>query len=163
MLRIALSALIAAVPMAAAAQTAFNPAYSVQAYPPIPAAQVSDQNRRTLRLSQHLGAETESAGNPLTLSRGLEREAERDRRGSTFGVAYLPVAPKTDLFARVGYGGDTAGSVDSARNRTSFKFGAGAQYSPKAGEGYRADFTRQDFRNSRIKANVVSLGFVRRF
>ena len=163
MFRLALFALVAAAPMAGSAQTALGPAYNIQAYPVVPAAQAQAQGRKTLRLTPHAGVETETASNRLTFARGLQREAELDRTGSTFGVAYLPLAPKADLFARLGYGGDTAGSVDSVRNRTSLKFGVGAQYSPDANTGFRADFTRQDFRNARIKANVVSLGFVRRF
>jgi hypothetical protein len=41
--------------------------------------------------------------------------------------------------------------------------GFGARYSPDANNGVRADFTRRDFRTSRIKANILSLGYARRF
>jgi hypothetical protein len=124
----------------------------------------TDYQGHSARLSRHTGAETEKTGNDPVYLRGLEREMQLQQRGAVYGVAYLPLTPKADFFARVGYGGGGSKAAPVGfGGQDAWKYGAGAQYFPNARDGLRADFTRQDFRNSRVKANVVSMGYVRRF
>jgi len=119
------------------------------------------QGRQTLRINRHFGAETEPYAAGAAFGRGLQRERDLQERGAAYGVAYLPVSPKADVFARAGYG-----RTDFAAGRApqdGWSMGFGARYSPDANNGVRADFTRRDFRTSRIKANILSFGYARRF
>jgi len=164
--RFALFALAVLLPTATAAQQSSSvPARITEVQPSRPLVlQVEPQGRHNLRLNRHFGAETEPMPLGSAFARGLERERNLQQRGATYGVAYLPVAPKADLFARAGYG---ATDLNLAQGRTpdegAWRIGFGARYSPSAKEGVRADYTRQDFRTSRIKANILSFGYARRF
>ncbi len=84
-----------------------------------------------------------------------------------YGVAYLPMTPYADLFARVGYGhtnirGSLAGvSVGGGEN--SLNFGGGVQYFFTKKDGFRGEYTRYDFRNGGGSANVYGISYVRKF
>lgn len=125
------------------------------------------QGRFGGRVSKHLGFEAELAReirDDRAFSSGLRRDAELERQSAAYGVAYLPVSKKADVFARLGYGENKTRFWFGGPGRgESVNYGAGAQYFPNERKGVRADFTRHDFRNAKVKANIVSLGFVRKF
>jgi len=114
-----------------------------------------------LRLNRFVGVESQAPRGADAYSKGLQRELDENRQGSAYGVAYAPVAPHTQLFARFGYGGGSG--LDRANTGVAWKYGAGAQYSADSRNGFRADFTRYDSGKTRPKANVFSLGFVQKF
>lgn len=164
--RLAVLALTLLLPTTVAAQqTSSMQARISEAQSPRPLTlQIEPQGRHSLRLNPHFGAETEPMPTGSAFARGLERERNLQQRGATYGVAYLPIAPKADVFARAGYGGT---DLNLAQGRTpdegAWRIGFGARYSPNVNEGLRADYIRQDFRTSRIKANIFSFGYSRRF
>jgi len=123
------------------------------------------QLRSATRVNRRMGFETESyagAASDRYLSAGMQRDFERDRRPAAYGVVYMPVAPRAQLFARVGYGGSKAGLGDP-RDDT-LKYGAGAEWRRSERSGIRADYTRQQGAPRKsVKADIVSVGFVRRF
>jgi hypothetical protein len=114
-----------------------------------------------IRVIKFVRVEAEPPRVNETYSRGLQHELDQDRKGSAFGVAFVPVAPRAQLFARVGYG-DGSG-FDRASASDSLKLGVGAEYATGSRNGFRADFTRYDADRARPKANVFSLGFAERF
>ena len=113
------------------------------------------------KINKFVRVETETPQVNEAYSRGLQHELDQDRKGSAFGVAFVPVAPRANLFARVGYG-DGSG-FDRASASDSLKLGVGAEYSTGSRNGFRADFTRYDADRARPKANVFSLGFAEKF
>lgn len=113
------------------------------------------------RINKFVRVESEAPAVSETYSRGLQHELDQDRKGSAFGVAFIPVAPRANLFARVGYG-DGSG-LDRSSARDSLKLGVGAEYSTGSRNGFRADFTRYDADRARPKANVFSLGLAEKF
>ena len=125
--------------------------------------QTEPQGRETLRISRHFGAEAEPLPAGSAFARGLQRERDLELGGAAYGVAYLPLTPKADIFARAGYGAAELSENPGRPFEDGWKFGIGARYSPNANKGVRADFTRHDFRTSRIKANILSFGYARRF
>ena len=85
---------------------------------------------------------------------------------AAYGVGFLPIAPNTDLFARIGFGrieveaegfGATASEEDNA-----VSYGAGAQYFFDGLNGVRAEYTRYEFEEG---GDIDSLGisYVRKF
>lgn len=163
-MRWVVASLFAAAVLPAAGAAEERPAKAIPIYgyssPPL---QTEQQGLRGTRISRHAGAETERSGNDPTYLRGLEREFQLQQRATVYGVAYMPLTPKADVFARVGYGGGSRAAPLGFGAADSWKYGAGAQYFPNARNGLRADYTRHDFRNARVKANVLSMGYVRRF
>jgi opacity protein-like surface antigen len=99
---------------------------------------------------------------------------------AVFGVGFLPVAPNTDLFARVGVGRlqtevetrVTSGgfSIDEIGDRESnfFAIGAGAQYFFDGLNGIRGEYTRYSLEedeneDDRAEFDSFSISYVRRF
>jgi len=86
-----------------------------------------------------------------------------------YGVGFLPLSPKADLLARVGYGATkfktTDGPVpDFSTNTDSWNFGVGGQYHFDGVNGVRVDYTRQEFtKDSFGHADVYSVAYTRRF
>jgi hypothetical protein len=113
------------------------------------------------KVNKFLRIDSESPRMNEAYSRGLQHELDQDRKGTAFGVAFVPVAPRANLFARVGYGDGS--SFDRGNTSDSLKLGVGAEYSMGSRNGFRADFTRYDADRARPKANVFSLGFAERF
>ena len=129
--------------------------------PTLSATGVPQQVVRT-RLNRFVGVETETYGRPgPNLSQAMRRDFERDRRPAAYGVAYMPVSPRAEVFARIGYGGSK--STFAGPRDDSWKYGAGAQYRMNSRNGFRADYTRQGQPRSDIKANIFSFGLVSRF
>lgn len=113
------------------------------------------------KINKFVRVESEAPRVSEAYSKGLQHELDQDRKGSAFGVAFVPVARRANLFARVGYGGGSG--FDRASTSDSLKLGVGAEYSTGSRNGLRADFTRYDADRARPKANVFSLGFAERF
>jgi outer membrane immunogenic protein len=113
------------------------------------------------RINKFVRVETETPRAAETYSRGLQHELDQDRNGSAFGVAFVPVAPRAQVYARIGYGGGSG--LDRASASESLKYGVGAEYSIGSRNGFRADYTRHDSDRARPKANVFSLGFASKF
>jgi outer membrane immunogenic protein len=97
--------------------------------------------------------------------------------GAAYAVGFLPVNPKFDLLARIGYGASRYkiqpdGLSDYRVNEHGLRYGAGAQYMVDGVNGVRFDYTRVDMNNFKDapgyfsgsdKANVWSLSYVRKF
>ncbi len=84
-----------------------------------------------------------------------------------YAVGFIPLAPNADLFGRVGYGHSNISGSASGTTLTlgedSLNFGGGGQYFFTAKDGFRAEYTRYDFRHGNGAANVYSVSYVRRF
>jgi hypothetical protein len=101
----------------------------------------------------------------------LDSKYKLTREGAVYGVGLVPVSPKTDVFARVGYGAaevkgqyDLAGVTGSDRDTIrSWRFGAGAQHYFDGANGLRVDYTREEATKGDRDANTWSMGYVRRF
>jgi outer membrane immunogenic protein len=86
-------------------------------------------------------------------------------------VGLVPVSPKTDVFARVGYGAseiksqyNLAGVTGSDRDTVeSWRVGAGAQHYFDGANGVRVDYTREEATKGNLDSNTWSMGYVRRF
>lgn len=122
------------------------------------------------RFGRYLGVEGEAGfgvhSDKDTLA-GVPYRSKLKHTFAGYGVGYLPVTPKLDLFGRVGYG-DTKFSVSSAGTkfsdgRTSWNYGGGAQYFLTDADGVRVDYTRQSFIHGPGHANVWGASYVRKF
>jgi outer membrane immunogenic protein len=92
---------------------------------------------------------------------GVEGEAGQ-------AVGFLPVSPRLDLLARVGYGTERfdtkIAGFGHTTTDTSVNYGVGAQYFLSGADGVRLDYTRKDVSNSRADDyNAYSVAYVRRF
>lgn len=128
------------------------------------------QARLGARLSPFFGAEVE-------LSRGVKSgdgqvsgvpvEVEVVHQAAFYGVGFLPITPRADLFARVGFGEtklDFAAAGRSVTDRnTSWNYGLGGQYFLDDRNGVRLDYTHHDFMKSEDTADVWALGYTRKF
>jgi hypothetical protein len=118
------------------------------------------------RFGKYVGLEGEAGfgvGND-TIS-GIDFKVKSTYAG--YAIGFLPLSPKADLFARVGYGHDSLkgslGGVSATVGRDSLNFGGGAQFFFTNNDGFRAEFTRHDLRNGGGEANVYSISYVRKF
>jgi len=128
------------------------------------------QGRLGGRYGQHVGFEGElgfGVDDDKTWVAGAPVNIKLKSQIAAYGVGYLPVSPKLDLFARVGYGTSnikaSAAGASASDNADSWNYGAGAQYFLDGANGVRADYTRHDFTNDGGEADVWSLGYVRKF
>lgn len=140
----------------------------------------SIQGRVGARFGPHLGVEGELAfgvsGDSLSFGDDvLTRKDKLKVQGAIYGVGYLPITPKAELLARIGYGRSeferdftvgaqrAKGTVDD----DSWNFGVGGQYFFDAANGVRLDYTRQVFQNDLSQnngdADVWSLAYTRKF
>lgn len=132
------------------------------------------QGRLGARFGQYFGVEGEAAFGvkddtyrpPVTIG-GSPVDVELKHSLAVYGVGFLPVAPNADLYARVGYGtskieASLAGTSASADGE-SWNYGVGGQYFFDGMNGVRADYTRYDFEDDAGKADVWSIGYVRKF
>lgn len=128
------------------------------------------QARLGLRFGRHLGVEGELAqgvkSDDLTVG-GVSTDVKARPSAAAYGVAYLPVGEKADVFARVGYGTSRfrteragIGSTDTDPN---VNYGVGAQYFVTGNDGVRVDYTRKSFASSREDIDSYGVSYVRRF
>jgi hypothetical protein len=128
------------------------------------------QGRLGARVGQYLGAEAELAAgvnDDKTYVAGAPVDVELKHQAAIYGVGFLPVTPKADVFARVGYGETKVkASVPGASatdRQQSWNYGVGGQYFLDDANGLRADYTRHDFKDDGGEADVWSVGYVRKF
>jgi outer membrane immunogenic protein len=94
-------------------------------------------------------------------------EAKLRNTYAGYAVAHLPLAQNAEAFARVGYGHSSLrvneSGTSTVAGEDSWNFGAGFQYFLTAKDGFRAEYTRYDFRHDAGQANVFGISYVRRF
>jgi len=107
------------------------------------------------------GNYTNGAGNRISLS--------EQPSGAGYVVGYVPITPKFEFLARVGYGDNEFKYETPAGNNQvvtgSVNFGAGAQYFLDAKDGIRIDYTRRDFQASDAPrdTDTWAVAYVRKF
>jgi outer membrane immunogenic protein len=127
------------------------------------------EGRIGARFGQYLGVEGELAGGvkgDTVRVAGTNYDVDLSYSAAVYGVGYLPVAPNADLFARVGYGKseiDVSGPFGGSADGNSWNYGVGGQYFFNEKDGIRADITRHDFDDNGGDADVVTIGYVRKF
>jgi predicted porin len=170
----ALAALSVAVPALSHAQTTGPEIYGTLGYAGSRAEGADTgavQGRLGAKLTPHFGVEGELSGGVTDDNidtNGVRSNIEQTHSAAVYGVGFLPVTPKIDLLARIGYGNtqfkNTLAGVESKFDADSVNYGVGAQYKFDDKNGLRVDYTRQQYRdNDAADANVVSVGYARKF
>jgi hypothetical protein len=135
------------------------------------------QARLGYRLHRHFGVEAE-VGYGVRSETPSFADVELGGQGAAYLVGFLPLTPQLDLFARVGAGvqdmsgegvciavsvvpGPSVCSLPEADE--SLNYGVGATYYFDARNGVRADWTRKDYDDAGLEADVWSIAFQRRF
>ncbi len=94
-------------------------------------------------------------------------DVELNHSAAIYGVGFLPINPSADLFARVGYGTTeveaSAAGISAKADGESWNYGVGGRYFIDANNGFRADYTRQEFQDDGGSADVWAVGYVRKF
>lgn len=129
------------------------------------------QGRLGYRFMPYVGLEGEAAfgvkKDDVTVA-GVTGRAKLEHEAAIYGVGFLPLSDKTDLFARVGYGNTkvkvSALGTSASADGNSWNFGVGGQHYFDGVNGVRADYTRQEFTKSNAgHADVYSIAYTRRF
>lgn len=122
------------------------------------------------RFGPYLGVEGEySYGVDDDRNAAFKTEVQNQYAG--YGVAYLPLRPNFDLFARLGYGqqdirrGTEPGGVPTFKYAADgVNYGAGAQYFFTRYDGLRFDYTRYDPTARAVAtSDTYGVSYVRRF
>ncbi len=128
------------------------------------------QGRLGARFGRYFGLEGELAGGVKKDTvdvGGLPVEVKLEHQEAAYGVGYVPLTPRFDLFGRVGYGHSqikaSAAGVAQSGGEDSWNFGGGGQYFFTNNDGLRVDYTRHDFNNGGGNADVWSVAYVRKF
>jgi hypothetical protein len=129
------------------------------------------QGRLGYRFNNYVGVEGELGtgvkSDHVTVAPGVSARVKLRNEEAAYAVGFLPVNPKLDLLARVGYGHTSlrtsAAGVSVKDGIDSWNYGAGAQYHFDAVNGIRAEYTRKDFRGGDGHADVWSVAYARRF
>jgi hypothetical protein len=120
--------------------------------------------------SGYFGVEGEVSGgvgsDDVTVG-GTTFKAKLRDQAAIYGVGKVPMGANADLFARVGYGtskfsGSAFGGTVTG-SEESWNYGVGGEYYFDGKNGVRADYTRENFKNSVGDADVWSLSYTRRF
>ncbi|MFC0634810.1 porin family protein [Brevundimonas balnearis] len=98
---------------------------------------------------------------------GVTGSVEHEWDAAVYGVAFVPVSERVELFGRLGYGttevsADLAG-FEVTEDGESINYGAGANFFLDERNGIRADWTRRDFDGDDAEVDTYSLNYVRRF
>jgi hypothetical protein len=84
-----------------------------------------------------------------------------------YAVGFLPITPRFDILARIGYGNthfnEKFPGVKDTISKDSVNYGAGAQYFFTGHDGIRAEYTRNDYRDNFGHADVWGVSYVRKF
>jgi hypothetical protein len=128
------------------------------------------QGRLGARLGSYIGGEAELSGgvkDDTVNVGGTGVNVHLRNQEAIYGVGFLPITPKFDLFGRVGYGhtsirADAAGTAVSG-GQDSWNYGGGGQYFFDDKNGVRADYTRHEFINGPANEDVWAIGYVRKF
>ncbi len=167
----ALSCAVAAPALAQSANSDLNAAVVI-GYGNLGYSLVDSSNEPTLsalhgrlgaRFMRYLGVEGEGDIGINTKTDALGDRVKVKSSVGAYAVGFLPVAPRFDLLARVGYSHDVAKINDVGVGENSFDYGVGAQGFFTANDGVRFDWTRHDLRNGGPDANVWQLSYVRKF
>jgi hypothetical protein len=91
---------------------------------------------------------TFGASTPAPVDVGIKQKFNE----AAYAVGFLPVTPRFDLLARVGYGAAqykiSPESLDQYNGHTNgFRYGVGGQYFIDGQNGLRVDYTRYDIQN----------------
>jgi len=128
------------------------------------------QGRVGARFGRYLGVEGEVATGikDAKVSVGdVDANVKLKHQVAAYGVGYLPISDKADLFARVGYGSQKikaeALGVSASADADSWNFGAGGQYFFDGANGVRAEYTRYDLQGNNPNLDTVSVAYVRKF
>ena len=126
------------------------------------------QGRVGARFGQYFGVEGELSGgvtDDSTSISGIPVDVDLNYSVGAFAVGDLPVSPKADIFARVGYAKsefDISGAGFTGSGETDgVAYGIGGQYFFSDKDGVRLDVTRHDTDDG--DADVVGLSYVRKF
>ena len=118
------------------------------------------------KLGRYFGAEGELAFGLNTTNQGGVGYKVRDTYAG-YAVAFLPIMPHADLFARIGYGHDNLRANVNGQSFTTgtdtVNYGAGGEYFVTPHDGVRVDYTRDDFRDNNGHANVWGVAYVHKF
>jgi len=120
--------------------------------------------------SGYFGVEGEVTGgigsDDVTIGSTTFKAKLRDQ-AAIYGVGKIPMGPNADLFARVGYGtskfSGSAFGTSVSGSEESWNYGVGGEWYFDGKNGVRADYTRENFKNSVGDADVWSLAYTRRF
>lgn len=86
---------------------------------------------------------------------------------AAYAVGFAPLSDRLDLLARVGYGTQKfrakGGGVTVSDRVESFNYGIGAQYHLDGVNGFRADWTRYDFKEGYGHGDVYAITYSRKF
>ena len=119
------------------------------------------------RFGAHWGVEGEASFGVDHASDGAGTNVRLNNQEAVYGVGYLPISPKIDLFARVGYGEQDfhfSGAFPGHENTGSWNYGVGAQYFWDGKDGIRGDYTRVDTtKHDYPDANTWGVSYVRKF
>jgi len=176
-LMMAASAAVLALPIAAQAQSAstFSPVtvYGQLGYEDthVEGANLGAiQGRLGARFGNYIGAEGELSGGVKSDSvnvGGTPVDVHLRHQEAIYGVGFLPVTPRFDLFGRVGYGHTSlkadAPGVSVTGGQDSWNYGGGGQYFFDDKNGVRADYTRHEFVHGPENEDVWAIGYVRKF
>lgn len=129
------------------------------------------QGRLGAKITPYFGVEGELAAgvkdDTVNVAPGVNADVELNHTAAIYGVGFLPVAPNADLFARVGYGTTeaevSAVGASATADGQSWNFGVGGRYFLDGQNGFRADYTRQEFEDDGGHADVWAVGYVRKF
>ncbi|OIQ67498.1 hypothetical protein GALL_509210 [mine drainage metagenome] len=125
------------------------------------------QARLGYRFATYFGVEAEAGvgvkEDTVHMS-GVSVKLKEQSQAAAYGVAFLPVSPKVDLFARVGYGTVRAKAsvpgFSASDNGDDWAYGVGAQFFFDDHNGLRADYTKF---STGDYSNTWSVAYVRKF
>lgn len=132
----------------------------------------SVQLRLGARFNRYFGVEGEGSwgvnDDKIHVFGAPDVRVQQTSQEAIYGVGFLPITPRFDLLARIGYGhtsgtGDVPGVFRGLRG-DSWNYGAGGQYMFDDKNGIRVDYTREDFQPRHMEdANVWAVSYVRKF
>jgi hypothetical protein len=123
--------------------------------------------RLGLRYQQYVGVEAEVAAGVADQTIGAGK-VSLDSQYAIYAVGYLPVSPRADLFARVGYGNAklkaSGNGLSVTASGDTWAYGVGGQYFLSEKDGVRADYTRYASKDtSQADVDSFSVSYVRKF
>lgn len=131
------------------------------------------QGRLGARFGRYLGVEGEVSGGVDRAFGAFNGDANSTHLTDQYAgyvVGYLPITPRFELLARVGYGGQDYNIRDYVQGASynnhydSLNYGAGGQYFFDPKDGVRVDYTYYNAQSPvQTDSNVWSVSYVRRF
>lgn len=118
------------------------------------------QARLGYKFTPYVGVEGEASFGVKDDNYGGVNIKLKDQVGA-YVVGFMPVTPKAELFARLGYSAATFDTSVGNRDVDGVAYGVGGQYHFTDNDGVRFDWTRHDY--SAGNANVYALSYVRKF